>query len=191
MKIEGLRSVLQDNVSGGMLAADHLYASGMRRPAMICGPQTRLSTIDRLEGFRKRIDDLDLPFPASRYIYGSYEYAHGYDAALELIRRDKKIDGIFCANDYLAAGAMNRLTAAGYKIPGDIRILGYDNRDFSAFWPIPISTFELPFEEMGFIGVSELRCAMGSNAPNTEFRVLQPKLLVRASTSRSAGRRPR
>jgi LacI family transcriptional regulator len=167
-----------------MLAADHLYASGMRRPAMICGYQTRLATIERLEGFRKRLGALEMPFPESRYIYGSYTYKHGYDAALELIRRDKKIDGIFCANDYLAAGAMNRLTEAGYNIPGDIRILGCDNRDFSAFWPVPISTFELPFEEMGFLGVSELRCAINSKVSNTESRVLQPKLLVRASTSR-------
>jgi LacI family transcriptional regulator len=189
MRVEGMKSILPDNVSGGMLAADHLYASGMRHPGMICGPQTRLSTIERLEGFRKRISALELPFPESRYIYGTYAYEHGYDAALELIRRDKKIDGIFCANDYLAAGAMNRLTEAGYKIPEDIRILGCDNRDFSAFWPVPISTFELPFEEMGFLGVSELRCAINSKVSHRESRVLQPKLLVRASTSRSAGSR--
>ncbi|MDR2802821.1 MAG: LacI family transcriptional regulator [Treponema sp.] len=183
MELDGIKSIFPDNLNGGIIAADHLYASGMRCPAMICGPETRISSRLRFAGFKKRIDELGLNFPYSRFIYGDYSYEHGYNAAFQLVEGESNIDGICCANDYIAAGAINRLTAMGYKIPEDIRIIGYDNRDFSEFWPIPISTFEHPLEEMGFFGISALQCELRSGIIDMEPQILQPKLIPRTSTT--------
>jgi LacI family transcriptional regulator len=182
MKLEGLPSVFPDNFSGGMIAAEHLYASGMRRPAMICGPKGRLSVEQRLKGFRGRIVDLGLEFSADHYMFGEYTYEQGYEAVFQLMKIDPRIDGIFCANDYIAAGAINRLTGMGYKIPEDIRITGFDDRDFAGFWHIPITTFEQPLEEMGFLGMSALRCAIFSPVNPPEPQILQSKLIARTST---------
>ena len=183
MELEGIKSIIPDNFRGGIGAAEHLYAFGMRRPAMICGPQERISVKYRLGGFEQRVRELGLPFSSRHCIFGEFSYDHGYEAAFELARADSRIDGIFCANDYIAAGTINRLTEMGYKIPADIRILGFDNRDFSDFWHIPISTVEQPMEEMGFIGISALRCsiASGKNAPDSS--ILQSKLIARTSTT--------
>jgi LacI family transcriptional regulator len=182
MKLEGIPSIFPDNYSGGMIAADHLYACGMRHPAMICGPETRLSVRQRLKGFQGRVSDLGLEFAPAHYMYGEYVYEQGYEAAFRLLRINPRIDGIFCANDYIAAGAINRLSGMGYKIPDDIRIIGFDDRDFSRFWHIPISTFEQPLEEMGFLGISALRCAISSPSAPPESQILQSKLIVRTST---------
>jgi LacI family transcriptional regulator len=182
-ELEGIKSIFPDNINGGMLAADHLYASGMRCPAMICGPENRVSSMLRFTGFKKRIEELGLEFSGDRFIYGNYRYQHGYDAAFQLVNREPNIDGICCANDYIAAGAINRLTSMGRKIPEDMRIIGYDNRDFSEFWPIPISTFEQPLEEMGFFGISALQCALRSGIADREPQILQPKLISRTSTT--------
>ncbi|MDR1174033.1 MAG: LacI family transcriptional regulator [Treponema sp.] len=182
MELEDLPSVLPDNFSGGIIAAEHLYASGMRRPAMICGPENGISVNQRLQGFRERIMDLGLEFEPDHYMFGEYTYEQGYEAAFRLMKTDPRIDGIFCANDYIAAGAINRLTEMGRKIPGDIRIIGFDDRDFARFWHIPISTFEQPLEEMGFIGMSALRCAIFSALKPQEPQILQSKLIARTST---------
>jgi LacI family transcriptional regulator len=182
MKLEGIPSIFPDNYSGGMIAADHLYACGMRYPAMICGPKNRLSVQHRFKGFQGRVTDLGLEFAPTHYIYGEYAYEQGYEAAFRLLQINSRIDGIFCANDYIAAGAINRLSEIGYKIPDDIRIIGFDDRDFSSFWHIPISTFEQPLEEMGFLGISALRCAISSPAIPQEPQILQSKLIARTST---------
>jgi LacI family transcriptional regulator len=182
IKPEGLPSVFPDNFNGGIIAAEHLYASGMRRPAMICGPVDRLSVDQRLKGFRGRITDLGLEFAPDHYIFGDYVYEQGYEAAFRLLKIDPHIDGIFCANDYIAAGAINRLTEMGYRIPDDIRIIGFDDRDFSRFWHIPISTFEQPLEEMGFLGMSALRCAIFSSVNPPKSQILQSKLIARTSS---------
>ncbi|GHV94641.1 DNA-binding transcriptional regulator CytR [Spirochaetia bacterium] len=182
MKLEGISAILPDNVSGGMIAADHLYASGMRHPAMICGPLDRISVEDRLQGFQGRVKELGLKFNQNYFVFGDYSYDHGYKMSYQLVNRDSKIDGIFCANDYIAAGAINRLTEMGYKIPDDIRIIGFDNRDFSQFWQIPISTFEQPLEKMGFMGISALRCLISTPMGPQEPLILQSRLIPRSST---------
>jgi LacI family transcriptional regulator len=183
MEQEGVKSIFPDNLNAGMIAADHLYASGMRRPAMICGPENRISATLRFEGFKKRIAELGLPFSDRSFIHGDYSYEHGYNAAFRLVGGEPAVDGICCVNDYIAAGAINRLSSMGLKIPEDIRIIGYDNRDFSEFWPIPISTFEHPLEEMGFFGISALQCALRSGITDLEPQILQPRLIPRASTA--------
>lgn len=182
MEAPGIASIIPDNYSGGISAAEHLYACGMRHPAMICGPRDRLSVEQRLKGFRTMTLELGLKFSSNHYIHGEYSHDHGYEAAFNLLKLDPKIDGIFCANDYIAAGAINRLSEMGCRVPGDIRVIGFDNRDFSGFWNIPISTFEQPLVEMGFLGMSALRCAITSGILSAEPQILQSKLIARTST---------
>jgi LacI family transcriptional regulator len=182
MDLEGVKSIVTDNFSGGMIAADHLYASGMRRPAMLAGPETRLSTIRRLAGFKKRLEAIGLPLDERHILCGPYTASHGAEGISELLERDPAIDGVFCGNDYIASGVITRLLATGRKVPDDIRILGYDNRDFSGFWPVPISTFAIPLENMGFLGLGALRALMGAKQKDREHVVAQPKILPRTST---------
>ena len=177
-----MKSIITDNINGGMMAADHLVSSGMKHPAMICGLQDRLAVEHRLAGYSQRLKALGLDLARNRYIYGDYSYEHGYNAVYKLMKADSRIDGIFCVNDYIAAGAINRLIKMGYNVPNDVRILGFDNREFSQFWNIPISTIAMPLEEMGFLGISALRCAISSGVNDTELQTLQPKLIARDST---------
>ncbi|MFA5354839.1 MAG: LacI family DNA-binding transcriptional regulator [Thermodesulfovibrionales bacterium] len=174
-------SVVADNTTGGYQAADHLYGCGMRHPAMICGPEDRLSVQDRLKGFSQRVQELNLCIPAHTY-YGNYDFKHGLEAAQRLMAEYPDTDGIFCANDYIAAGAVSAITEMGFKIPGQVRVVGFDNRDFSEFWNIPISTFELPLQEMGMLGVSLLKQVIHTGTYTPTKHVLQSKLIPRQSS---------
>jgi len=45
----------------------------------------------------------------------------------QLLRNMPDIDGIFCANDQMAAGALKALQGAGKRVPEDIKVIGYDD----------------------------------------------------------------
>lgn len=184
MRIPGMASVVPDNVRGGFQAAEHLYGAGMRRPAMIGGPAERLSVIDRLSGYRSRIAELGLELEERAVLFGEYSFEHGFAAAKRLMDERPGTDGIFCANDYIAAGAVARLREMGVEIPRQVRVVGFDNRDFSSFEPVPLTTFEQPLQEMGLLGIGLLRCAIDSGEPMDDepTHVLQSKLIPRAST---------
>lgn len=186
-EVDGVPSIIPDNKSGGLQAAEHLVSSGMRRPAMLAGPAGRDSSMLRIEGFSARLEDLGLPLPSSLCLNGPYDYSHGYSGALEIFARDPSVDGIFCANDYIAAGAISAVLKTGRRIPEDVRVLGFDNRDFSTFWNIPISTFQQPLQEMGFMGVGILRSLIENcNGMDERCIKLQSRLIVRESTCHGA-----
>ena len=175
-------SVLVNGESGGAMAADHLFACGMRKPAIICGPKNRLSAEARLSGFAKRIRELGLEVPGDPF-YGEYDAEHGYDACREMLRRGTAFDGLFAGNDFIAAGAMNALAEAGLRVPEDVKVAGFDNRDFSAFWRPPITTFQQPLMQVGFMGMGLLRGMVVSGAAAERRCVLESQLIARRSTT--------
>ena len=182
MAIPGMVSVIPDNYTGGYQAAEHLYSCGMRNPAIICGPEDRLSVRDRLHGFSDRVKELGLDLPEDACNYGSYDFEHGYKAARIQMDRYPATDGIFCANDYIAAGAITTLKEYHLEVPSQVRVLGFDNRDFSGFWTPSISTFEQPLQEMGFLGVGLLKNMIATEyIPQEQYR-LQSRLIPRQST---------
>lgn len=181
MAAQEMISVVVDNTTGGYQAAEHLYGCGMRHPAMICGPEDRLSVQDRLKGFSQRVKELKLEMPQDTY-YGNYDFDHGSEAAKHLMKDHPETDGIFCANDYIAAGAISALQSMNIHIPNQVRVVGFDNRDFSEFWNTPITTFELPLQEMGMLGVSLLKQVIHTGDYSKSQHVLQSKLIPRKSS---------
>ena len=181
MAAQEMTSVVVDNTTGGYQAAEHLYGCGMRHPAMICGPEDRLSVQDRLKGFSQRVKELNLQMPTHCY-YGNYDFSHGFEAAEQLMKDYPQTDGIFCANDYIAAGAISALQKMNIHIPNQVRVVGFDNRDFSEFWNTPITTFELPLQEMGMLGVSLLKQVIHTGNYSKTQHVLQSKLIPRKSS---------
>jgi LacI family transcriptional regulator len=122
-----------------------------------------------------------MQMPTLQY-YGNYDYNHGFQATTELMKEYPETDGIFCANDYIAAGCIAGLQKMGYEVPSQVRVVGFDNRDFSSFWNVPITTFELPLQEMGILGVSILNQVISTGSYATTKHVLQSKLIPRQSS---------
>ena len=183
MSHEDSVSVIADSEGGGAQAAEHLYSAGMRMPAVICGPENRVSARTRFHGFCERLKELSIPLPADP-CFGEYDADHGYDACNKLLAAGVKFDGLFAGNDYIAAGAITALTEHGIRVPEDVKVVGFDNRDFSSFWNPPITTFQQPLREMGLIGIGLLRNLIANGSVSQRKYVLEPKLIIRQSSGR-------
>ncbi|MGD1822018.1 MAG: LacI family DNA-binding transcriptional regulator [Pleomorphochaeta sp.] len=181
--IDKVPSIVVDNKTGGLQAAEHLISCGVKNPAIIGGPKDRLSAINRLVGFKKRLNELNILLNERKICFGEYEADHGYEAAKKILSFDKSVDGIFCENDYIAAGAINAILDLGLSVPNDVKVLGFDNRDFSKFWRPSISTFDIPLEEMGLLGAYKLKEIINNNSSsNDEIIAMQSKIIPRKST---------
>lgn len=176
-------SVMPDNREGGRRAALHLVERGSRFPAMIAGPRDRVASAERVEGFLEALRDLELSVvETQRVYYGDFSPASGSAGFRALLRLDSRIDGIFCANDFMAAGAMNAAAKAGLEVPDRIRILGFDNREFTTFWPIPISTFAQPLGDMGHVSAELLFDLIEGRTSDSMDVKLKSTLIQRQST---------
>ena len=58
-------------------------------------------------------------------------------------------DALFCANDYMAAGAIKCLWEAGLRVPQDMSVVGYDNNDICEAIIPSLTTVDHRLEELG------------------------------------------
>ncbi|MFD7667078.1 LacI family DNA-binding transcriptional regulator [Streptomyces sp. NPDC059788] len=170
-----------DNRGGARRLTEHLIALGHRRIGYVAGPAGRTTTRHRLEGHRAALAGHGIPDPAHRTVHGAYDRSAGYDAALELLRRDPSLTAVVAANDTAALGVCAALRDQGLRIPGDISVAGFDDLPFSADAAPALTTVRLPLQEAG---ARAGRLAMGREAsPPGEVATIRAELMARESTS--------
>jgi len=178
-----------DDETVGMMATKHLIEAGCRRLAHIGGPQVS-TALGRREGFRKALAQHGLPIPDAHMIAKAVTGDHagdlsGHDAMRKLLRL--KPDGVFCYNDPTAMGAMNAILEAGLRIPEDIAIIGCGNVRYADSLRVPLSSIDQESEAIGAGAAGLALDLVGSKtAREPKTILLEPKLVVRASSRRSA-----
>lgn len=120
-------NVTHDTDTAGRLAAEALAEAGCRRLAI--ARQRRSSyTIDRrLEAFRDHAVELGMNVVAT--VTGEAQnYEGGLAAGRDYLTRGLRVDGVHCANDFLALGFLDALRhEGGVSIPGDLKVVGCDD----------------------------------------------------------------
>ncbi len=90
-------------------------------------------------------------------------------------------DALFCQNDETAIYAYRAVIGLGYRLPSDVLLVGCDGLPYMEFFEPPLSTINLPTEEICVIAARFLQQRM--NAPNTPLQqtTLQGRLIIRKS----------
>ncbi len=77
-----------------------------------------------------------------------YSMENGFVTTKKLIDSGTKFTAIFAMSDSLAIGACRALKDAGYKIPEDVSVAGYDGIDWGNYYVPRLTTLKQPVEEM-------------------------------------------
>ncbi len=143
----GVHSVSCDNVEGGRSAANILLKGGARRMVFIGGMEDASTSHDRKKGFIDRLGEWDVELIDS--VEKEFTYEWGYAATLELFAKHKHIDGVFCADDEIATGAIDALRhALKLKVPDDVQILGFDDHPAASRAVYELTTIRQPVTTM-------------------------------------------
>lgn len=172
-----------DNVAGGRLAARHLLGLGRSVLATVAGPADMAAGMDRLQGFA---DGLGAPLDPERVERGDFTTTGGETATARLLDRLPGLDGLFVANDLMAAGALKALRAAGRRVPQDVAVVGFDDAPLAALTDPPLTTVRQETVLQGRLMARMLLVATcpGLDLPDVRDRdrvVLPVHLVVRAS----------
>lgn len=133
-----------DNEAGGRLVADAMRERGLRRLAFLGGSAHDASTLDRGRGFADAARDL-----LQETIHaGDYTHEHGRMAMHALLERNRAIDGVFCADDVLALGAIDACRERKVSVPGDVSIVGFDDMPLAAWASYSLTTVRQPIRAM-------------------------------------------
>jgi len=128
-------SVSADNAGGARAVGELLIALGHTRIGTIVGPSNTSTARDREAGFRAALDEADIVLPPRRVFRREYDEETGRVGLQTLLDAGNPPTAIFCANDFIAIGALNRALELGVDVPGQISIVGFDDIDM-ADWPV-------------------------------------------------------
>lgn len=140
-----------DNAAAAAKLAQHLVHLGHRDICVISGiTRDNDRTTERLEGIKAELFRHSIQLSDSMISERPYSISEGRSAcALLLSRNEPRPTAIVCGNDILALGALVECRVRGIKVPDEISIVGFDNLEFSMHSNPPLTTIDVPAEEMG------------------------------------------
>lgn len=164
-----------DNVYGAELAVKHLIAEGHRKIGMLNVNEDKDYTVDRLNGYRRAVEQNGIEFDPGLVLYTPNSVDGGEAAAEKLVGKEG-VTAIFCATDTIAIGAANRLRGMGFSIPDDISLIGFDGLGHQLLANPTITTIQQPIYELGRMLAEALLDKLdGCDEP--QKLMVKPKLL--------------
>jgi DNA-binding LacI/PurR family transcriptional regulator len=178
----GVPSVAVDNQAGIRAVLDHLIELGHRRIAFVGG--RRLGDIkEREEAFVQHLARLREPLRDSYVQHGVNEPASAAAALDRLLALPEPPTAVVASTDVLATGLLHGAHERGLRVPDQLSITGFDDIPVAAFTVPALTTVRMPVREMVELAV-EMALDKPDRARDIMPQVLQPKLVVRASTGR-------
>src|SRR5829696_774483 len=175
-------AVLTDHQLGGFLATHHLIELGHRRIACIAGPSTITPSAERMTGYERALEQAGLSYDEHLIIRGDYHAQSGMEITHSILKLNPRPTAIFALNDLMALGALRAAAEAGYSVPTDLAVVGYDDLELAQFTNPPLTTIAQPKKEIGFQAINLLVDRMSrKNLPPSRV-VLAPELIIRRST---------
>ena len=93
----------------------------------------------------------------------------GYNAAKKILGEHPEVDGILCASDIMAIGAIEAIREAGKRVGDDIGIAGVDDFWMDRYVEIPLTSAHLYFQECGLRAAELLLEQMNGKAATQQI----------------------
>lgn len=172
-----------NNLLGANLAVSHLLALGHKTVGHVTGLLSHKPGRDRLEGFRATLSGAGLEAEEAWVFEGDYTLESGRQAAEGWLALKDRPTAVFCASDRAAFGFISTLSEAGFNVPEDVSVVGFDDIDIAGHFVPPLTTIHQPRRAVGEQAAQLLLNLLQGGQPKTASVQLEPWLVVRRSTA--------
>ena len=186
--------VTPDDVAAAATAAGYLYDHGSRHLAVVGarGAYDESSLLGAIEGnaqlrmrgvieeTRRRGLELDPRLVGATD--QDWTIGAGARVTQRLIDNGVPFDGVVALNDQLAIGAMTALRTAGYDVPGQVQVIGFDNIEEAPYLQIPLTTMASRLEWTAPTAVERILGRIRGDTSAPELLMTKSHVIARAST---------
>lgn len=140
-----------DNKTAMRSITEHLInIHGFTKFNYISGPADNPESAIRLNAFLEVLKENDISIDDNRIFYGDFRAPSGRAAIESFIKQNLDMpQAIICANDVMAASAINRLALEGYSVPDDIAVTGFDNTYSTHNYQVELTSVDRPLALSG------------------------------------------
>ncbi len=176
--------VISEDLEGGRIATEHLIERGCRRIAFMTGTHSAQSVQSRGIGYARALEAHGLEAdPALRIeLEGRVRrFREARETLAGAIASGMEFDGIFAMNDVIAVGALLALRDAGIRVPGDVKVVGFDDSIYSSIATPALTSVRRFPEQMAKRGCDMLLSLIDGTPVELED-IVPVELVVREST---------
>ncbi len=180
---KSINYIFSDNLTGGILATNFLIEHGCKRIMCITIKSDHPEILDRRDGFLKAMKNHNLPVDKNLIFEADCTFLNGERIIKENKEILSSIDGIFVHADIMALGVIKELQELGYNVPGDIRVIGYDDIELGTYFKPKLTTIHQPKETLAVRACNRLVEILkeDSNPGDLLQEVIPPYLIKRES----------
>lgn len=182
-------SVRSDSEAGAHALTRHLIQLGHRRIAVLSGRRAVSTSVDRVAGCRRALEEAGLELDPDLVIYGDYNFGErnqsdGHRMAQRVLAVSPRPSAVFAANNFIAFGAIRAIREAGLRVPDDVSVVAFD--DLPAEWVMEpfLTVVAQPAYEIGRRAAElMLERLAGTRTVDGEDVILPTELITRRSSA--------
>lgn len=172
-----------DNESGGYLAGRELLSKGTTKPAVVCFGKNFSTIQGRSRGFLRALKEADMELEDDLFLEMDHDQMEeGARAARILTEERKDVDGIFFTSDILAVGGVRYLTNQGFKIPEQLRVIGFDGIEMGNVVTPRLTTIAQDLEQIGELAALHILDMINQTAIKKKSIKVPVRLVQRGTT---------
>ncbi|WP_366554264.1 LacI family DNA-binding transcriptional regulator [Aquibaculum sediminis] len=160
------------NVSAAHRMTQILSNRGCQKIAIVSADTVVHDRADqRVQGYRRALSAASLQYDPRLHIRCEFGMTEGRQALIELLNRDRSLDGVFCTSDIWAAGMIFECHRKGISIPKDIAICGFNNQEIAQEIVPSLTTVQVNRYEMGVSAAKSILARRSGNEPKNVIDV--------------------
>lgn len=172
--------VVSDGVNGGFLLTRYLVKNGHKKIGFVGNYKSTRSILDRYMGYMKYLIARDQAYDA-KWTVSDRDESGQY---IDLVLPEDMPDAFVCNCDPVAYRMIDALEKAGYSVPEDVSVVGYDDFVEQPSDEIALTTYQVNTDEM----IGQCIHIIEGRAKNKNYRrgttVVYGKLVVRDTVKR-------
>ena len=174
-----------DNFVIGYQLAEHFIKQGHRKIAFLGFSPGYMVTTDRVNGYKKALQDYGLPLEDELIVENKFDSDNGYDLMKRLLVREIVPTGVITCDDLWAFEAIKAITDRGLRVPNDIAVAGINDVPLAKFYNPPITSVKINAFSLGTKAFEMLQTIINSEIKSYNRSFIPAELIIRDSSVKS------
>lgn len=156
-----------DNFLGGQLAGQYFLDRGRRR-FLFVGDTSFREFRQRRDGLRDAAENFDEPIAFDQIQLGSFAYESAHDVATRYLGvAETPPDAVFTFSDSAAMAFISAFRDAGFRVPEDVSVVGYNDIPAARYFSPPITTIRQDTHLAGRLLAAKLMRIIDGETPQS------------------------
>lgn len=169
--------------AGAQAAAKYLLALGHHRIAFLLGPPNKGYVCALLRGYRTALKEYSVSIRDDFIVTTEPYTAVSNETIAQLMRDPQPPTAFVCSDDLKAVQLLQIMQELGYRIPGDVSVIGSDDALIAQYANPPLTTIRQDAHQKGHLAARVLLERMEKPPQDQPTQILLPtELIIRGST---------